>query len=426
MMLIRDVIIFVGALGVGSLINAAIYGLAYRSRPISPWTSPPKDVPRRSWRDCVPVIGWFRLRREESIHGRWFWIRPILIELFYAAGIVWLFHFETANGLLPVALKLPSYWHHIFAVHALLIALLTAATFIDFDEQSIPDLITLPGTFVLLILMTIWPQAQLPTVYNAARGVLDVEPLLFNSKESAAWPAGLNGGLGLTIALGIVWLWWFALQPGTTTMRHGWRKAIDYYIVSLLRLRPRHQGVNRSVHRPTYRKLLWELALVFAGISAAIAGVWWFGGVRWQSLFTSLVGLGCAGGLVWGVRIGGYIGLRREAMGFGDATLMAMIGVALGWQASLLVFFVSPFTAVFVAVTKWLLTRRDDIAFGPYLSLAAVVVIVCWVGLWENYSRTLFEMDLLIPYTIVSFLLLMTGMLWIWRLFKENVLKIDS
>lgn len=416
LMLIRDALIFLGALFVGSLINAAIYGLAFRSRPISPWTSPPKNVPPRTWLDCLPVVGWFRLRCEAAIHGRGFWIRPILIELGYAIGMVWLFHFETNNGLVPIlppaVAPVASYWFPIFTVHAILIALLTAATFIDFDEQSIPDLITLPGTFLLLILMTVWPQAQLPIVSNGAGGQLLVGPLLFTSTD---WPAVLNGWWGLAIALAIVWMWWLALQPGTTTMRHGWQKSIDYYIVSLFRLRPRH--------RPKYRKLMWELALVFAVISAAVAGVWWRGDQHWQSLLTSLVGLGFAGGLIWGVRVGGYLGLRREAMGFGDATLMAMIGVALGWQASLLIFFCSPFTAVFVAVMKWLLTRRDDIAFGPYLSLAAVVVIVGWVSLYEESSRKLFELPGLIPYTVLFFLLAMTGMLWVWRLFKEAVLK---
>ena len=39
------------------------------------------------------------------------------------------------------------------------------------------------------------------------------------------------------------------------------------------------------------------------------------------------------------VRVLGSQVLRREAMGFGDVTLMAMIGAFLGWQAAVLTFF---------------------------------------------------------------------------------------
>ena len=56
--------------------------------------------------------------------------------------------------------------------------------------------------------------------------------------------------------------------------------------------------------------------------------MWWFGGPRWQSLFTSLVGLGFAGGLIWGVRIGGYLGLMASS-GLG-AVVGALIVAWLG------------------------------------------------------------------------------------------------
>lgn len=419
MNLLRDVLIFLGGLCIGSLINAAIYGLALDWRPISPWKSPPKNFPQRTWLDCLPLIGWWRLRREAAAHGRWFWIRPILIELCYAAGMVWLFHFETADGLLPrqFAMILPSDWYPLFAVHAVLIALITAATFIDFDELMIPDAITLWGAILLLMMTTAMPTSHLPSLFNVRKGLI-VEPLLFNSKPDAEWPPFLDGSQGLLIGLAILWLWWAAIQHGTATLRHGWSKAISYYLVSLVRLRPKH--------RPVYRNLLWGQILLFMAMSAATAAVWHFdaGGLHWHSLLTSLIGLGFAGGLVWGVRVGGYIGLQKEAMGFGDATLMTMIGVALGWQASLLVFFVSPFSAVVIAILNWIFTRRQHIPFGPYLSLAAVIVIVAWVALWENYSRPLFEMPGLVPYAVVSFLLAMTGMLWLWRLIKPTVVAL--
>jgi leader peptidase (prepilin peptidase)/N-methyltransferase len=415
-------LIFLGGLGVGSLINWAIYTLAYNYRPISPWSPAPANLPPRTWLDRLPVIGWWRLRREENVHGPWFWIRPILIELGYASFIVWLFHFETNDGLLPRSMEMvpPSFWYPLFATHALLIALITVATFIDFDERMIPDTITLPGTILLLILTTawqtktvdppLWSTGHLPHLVKLPEGGLTPEPLLVHTPKQidGAWPV-LDGWPGLALALAILWGWYVAMLHGVVWLRQGWGRAVRLYVASI------------------FRHNQWQyLGLVFVVLSLATAGVWWLGGPRWHSLYTSLVGLAFAGGLVWGVRIGGYIGLRREAMGFGDVTLMIMIGAAIGWQASLLVFFLSPFTAVVVGLAQLAITGRQELAFGPYLSLATVVVIVAWVALWEHYARVLFELGNLIPFMVISFLLLMTGTLMWWRMIRERLFGIDS
>ena len=44
------------------------------------------------------------------------------------------------------------YANSLFFVHAVLFILMVAATFIDFDERIIPDLITIPGTLLGLLL----------------------------------------------------------------------------------------------------------------------------------------------------------------------------------------------------------------------------------------------------------------------------------
>jgi len=54
--------------------------------------------------------------------------------------------------------------------------------------------------------------------------------------------------------------------------------------------------------------------------------------------------------MIWSVRIIGGWSLGREAMGFGDVTLLAMIGTFLGWQACLLVFFLAPFAGIVIGV----------------------------------------------------------------------------
>ncbi len=79
---------------------------------------------------------------------------------------------------------------------------------------------------------------------------------------------------------------------------------------------------------------------------AAIAGVWYRGGESWLGLLTALVGMVGGGAMVWAVRIVGSAALRKEAMGFGDVTLMMMIGAFLGWQPTIFIFFIAPFAGL--------------------------------------------------------------------------------
>ncbi|MEO2022105.1 MAG: hypothetical protein ABGX05_09765, partial [Pirellulaceae bacterium] len=65
----------------GSQINHAIYQWAWHPRCISPWSPVAPQAPaRRRW-DRLPILGWWGLRRESSIHGARFWIRPMLLEI---------------------------------------------------------------------------------------------------------------------------------------------------------------------------------------------------------------------------------------------------------------------------------------------------------------------------------------------------------
>ena len=124
-----------------------------------------------------------------------------------------------------------------------------------------------------------------------------------------------------------------------------------------------------------------------------------------HGLAASLAGFVVAGGMTWILRIVGQWGLKREAMGFGDVILMALIGSFLGWQASVMVFFLAPVIAL-VGTALMLPFHRDRmIPYGPYLSLAALVVLMCWQPLWKNYERV-FGAGPLLPVTAVVMLVL--------------------
>jgi hypothetical protein len=124
------------------------------------------------------------------------------------------------------------------------------------------------------------------------------------------------------------------------------------------------------------------------------------------------------GGTIWAVRIVATRALGQEAMGFGDVTLMAMIGAFTGWQPTLIIFFLAPFSAVVIAVVQFLLTRRRDIAFGPYLCLSTVVWILHSGPLWKQYGLPIFSLGWWVPGIGAAGLALMGGMLTVMRLLR--------
>ncbi len=107
-----------------------------------------------------------------------------------------------------------------------------------------------------------------------------------------------------------------------------------------------------------------------------------------HGLAWSLAGLGMGAGVTYLVRWASALILGREALGFGDVTLMAMIGSFLGWQATLCVFLLAPLCGIFVALASWIFTGRSFVPYGPYLGLAALIVMFSWRWLWEPLKWT--------------------------------------
>jgi hypothetical protein len=126
-----------------------------------------------------------------------------------------------------------------------------------------------------------------------------------------------------------------------------------------------------------------------------------------------------SGGIVWCIRIIGQATLQREAMGFGDVTLMAMIGAFLGWQAGLMIFFVAPFFGLAFGIFQAISSREWEIPYGPFLCLGALAVIVRWSVLWEG-TRDIFAVGWLLPSTLGVMLVLMALMLAVWARIKRG------
>jgi leader peptidase (prepilin peptidase)/N-methyltransferase len=90
-------------------------------------------------------------------------------------------------------------------------------------------------------------------------------------------------------------------------------------------------------------------------------------------------------------------------MGDGDVTLMAMIGSFLGWQLSLVVFFMlAPIFALFVTVVTFSLRFDRPIPFGPYLSAGALAIVFLWRPTFSHLD-TFFSRG---PFLFIVFILM--------------------
>lgn len=426
---VQFLLVFSIGVVLGSFVNWAIYSLAWNPRPISPWSRQPESLGPRGWGDRVPVLGWWKLRREVPVHGPRFWVRPMLLELGLGAALAALYWWEVDQlGLIRDQLNgaevMTPWWslYAQFVSHALLLCWMLAASLIDIDEKVIPDEITVTGTLLGLFLATIVPMSLLPHVgapggppvvgvplmipgggpLLGVNGPLWMEPVTAVAPNE--WPPAWGAPRrlpSLVIGIGCYWLWCFALAPRIWRGRRGAMFAM-WLIAGRLR---------REFGRPPLREL------IVAG-TVAIAGVWAYGGGPWAGLLTALVGLVGSGGIVWAVRLIGTAALRREAMGFGDVLLMMMVGTFLGWQACLIAFFLAPFAGLLVGIAQFVARRDDVIPYGPFLCLGSSVVVVKWGPIWM-WGQQLFQAGALVPAVLAACLILLGLILGLWQAIKN-------
>ncbi len=110
--------------------------------------------------------------------------------------------------------------------------------------------------------------------------------------------------------------------------------------------------------------------------------------------------------------------MKKEAMGFGDVTLMAMIGAFVGWQATLIVFFIAPVAGLIVGLLQWISKRDNEIPYGPFLCLATVVLIIFWPQFWGYLGPIFATLGETIPILLLASLILMAVLLALLQWFK--------
>lgn len=128
---------------------------------------------------------------------------------------------------------------------------------------------------------------------------------------------------------------------------------------------------------------LWvDANLAVPGFQAAHIPKWIGEYPHWHGIAVVVVGMATGAGITWVVRFVSSLILGEETMGFGDVTLMAMIGAFLGWQPVLMVFVLAPLCGIVVALSVRIVTGRVFVPYGPYLSAATLVVLFGWKWIW--------------------------------------------
>lgn len=185
---------------------------------------------------------------------------------------------------------------------------------------------------------------------------------------------------------------------------------------------------------PTWSVILWSL---WTGELTPPA--WWMHDIPpWMlthpvlhGLLVSVVGWFVGGGIIWFLRVTGTKIFGREAMGFGDVILMATIGSFLGWQACVIVFFLAPACAIVVMLLLMLLDtvkalrgqplrwqEYQEIPYGPYLSMAALLVVLLWKQ-WSAATQHLFGLGLLLPLIAAMLAGMLVVILWLVHSLKR-------
>jgi leader peptidase (prepilin peptidase)/N-methyltransferase len=293
MLVILGCLAFVIGTVVGSFLNVCIYRIPWEKSVIWPGSTCPKCWSSIAPQDNIPILSWVALRGECRVCGAPVSARYPLIEFLVGLLFLAFYYVDVVHGTRgsfgwEIGRPLAT-----FGYHAILAALLVAATFIDYDLFIIPDQITVTGMILGIGLGTLLP--------------------------------------------------WIRPEPCTQTT-HAW-------------------------------------------------GLW-----------TGILGLLVGGGITQAVRVTGSTVLRREAMGFGDVTLMGMIGAFLGWQTALLTFFAGAFFGLAhalwkltVYLRKWIagsqLSSADrELPFGPYLSMGAISLALSWSWLWPGWGCSQFKL----------------------------------
>lgn len=338
---------FVMGACVGSFLNVVIYRV-----PLGLSVNEPK---RSFCPDCktqipgwlnIPLVTWVML------HGKCRWCKkPIspryfVVELLTA--VCFLAAWQAFSGTLGYGPAI-AYW--------VLLALLIAATFIDFDHFIIPDSITIGGLGAGLVASLAFP---------ALHG------------EASHWRGLWLGVVGAAAGYGLLWAVVNLGKLAFGRLRYRFDEPADWSISQpdpeenpVIKIGEDEMEWDEVFYRDSDRLVMTVTEVEINGESIdsnelVIQGEEVRAGDRsWKLEDVKSISGQCVTATV-----------PREAMGFGDVKFIAMIGAFLGWQAVLFTVFAASIIGAVIGLLQKFVAREAwsrPLPFGPYLTLGAIL-----------------------------------------------------
>lgn len=421
---------FVAVFGgcVGSFLNVLIYRLPEGLSILWPPSRCPQCATPLKWYDNIPVLGWLLLRGrcrycEKAISVQYPLIEAVtailfvaMLNLYYQTTLVQPF------GNFGLELTWP-----VFALHLVLVAVLLGATVIDaryfIIPLSLPWFATVAAVVVLplyahfagIVTQGLLPHVTRLGIHMALGGlaglalsllllVMHILPRSFDDEEAQALDtlsSLTSSGADAAVAqaegqpvspdTAVEAPTLPGADPAASEAAMGGGACPPPVAVDP-QVDPQLDAARRAEMFLSYshprREVLKEALFLGLPVLGAILSALYLpdliqgGYPNWA---TALGGVACGylvgGGLVWFTRVLGTLAFGREAMGLGDVHLLAAIGAVLGPKAAVMVFFIAPFlglayVAIAVGVSKAVKGQVRIIPYGPYLALAALLLMM--------------------------------------------------
>jgi leader peptidase (prepilin peptidase)/N-methyltransferase len=441
------VFVFLLGATIGSFLNVVVWRLPRGESLVSPPSRCPVCLHPLAWYDNVPVLGWLKLRGRcrychtpisvqyptvEFVTGALFVLYYVMYFIQHL-GPCWMemkpdwageyrahYHFVAT-----IQEHWPQYFLAIFTISALL-----PAAMIDARQFWIPQSIPMLMAAIGLLYHTILDRPHEPGTLNLVSG------------GAAAMTVG--AGIGLLVSLGLL-AWgklgrsfaegWPELEiekdPPPADAKEGRiaamvRRWVDGYRSKLTPEQERTLGqfkaqaaerdkeeaerrkaeeakrpkveprefTRADIRREIRKEMVFLMPPLLLGIAgfalvtfSRSTGVSWerfLHGHDWASGFLgSLLGGMVGAFVVWFFRILGSLAFGREAMGMGDVDLMFGVGTIIGAGAATVAFFVAPFFAIVLAIYMFVVGKRRELPFGPYLALGTAFVMIYYCPIAE-------------------------------------------